>query len=128
MKAVPARRACAKQSIHPSTSWHVFLKEACDFVKRNGILAAAVVEIGVARAGDDEKLLVLRVLAVLHHVGVSVFAEIAGVSRVAVDDQDRGADLIGVLQDGLIDEALAADDVPAAVGVEGTGMIAALCL
>ena len=41
-------------------SWHVFLKEALELVKRNGVLAAAVVEIGVARAGDDEKLLVFR--------------------------------------------------------------------
>ena len=42
-----------------------------------------------------------------------------------MDNEDRAADLIAVLQDRLIDEALAADDVPAAVGVQGTGVIAA---
>ena len=71
----------------------------------------------MARAGDEHQLFVLRVFAVLHHVGISVFAEVAGVRRVAVDDQDRRADLVGVLEYRLVEEALAADDVPASVGV-----------
>ena len=42
-----------------------------------------------------------------------------------MDDEDRAADLIAVLQDRLIDKALAADNIPTAVGVQGTGMVAA---
>ena len=43
-----------------------------------------------------------------------------------MDYEDRAADLIAVLRDRLIDEALAADDVPAAVGIEGTSMVTTL--
>ena len=39
--------------------------------------------------------------------------------------QNRRADFIGILQDRLIDKALAADDVPAAVGVERSCVIPA---
>ncbi len=39
--------------------------------------------------------------------------------------QHRAADLVDVLQDRLVQEGHAADDVPAVVGVQGTGMVAA---
>ena len=66
-------------------------------------------------SGDDHQFLVIRILAVSDHVGIGVTAEITGVGVLAVNQKDRTADLIGVLKDRLVDETLAADDVPAAV-------------
>ena len=40
-----------------------------------------------------------------------------------MDDEDSGADLIGILEDGLIQEGQGADGVPALVGVQGAGMV-----
>ena len=68
-------------------------------------------------ARNDHQFLVVRILAVFDHVRISVPREIAGVRLLAVDYEDRAADVITLLQDRLIYEALAADDVPASVGV-----------
>ena len=76
--------------------------------------------------GDDHEFLVVRVFAVFDHVGIGVFAEIAGMGVLAVNQKDCASDLIGILKDRLVDKALAADDVPAAVGIQGTGVIASL--
>ena len=46
------------------------------------------------RAGDDIEFLVVRILAVLHHIGVGVAAHIAGMRLIAVDHQNGGADLL----------------------------------
>ena len=59
---------------------------------------------------------------------IGILAEIAGMCLVAMHHKHCGADLIGVFQDRLVQEGLAADDVPAAVGVERAYVIAALCL
>ena len=74
---------------------------------------------------DDHEFLVVRILAVFDHIGIGVTRKIAGMRLVAVDQEDCAADLIGVLKDRLIDKGLTADDVPAAVGIQGTGMVAA---
>ena len=83
-----------------------------------------VVQVGMHRAGDDEQFLVLRVGIALHHGGVGVPAEVAGVGLLAVDDKDGGADLIAVPQNGLIHKRHGAGHIPAAVGVQGPGVVA----
>lgn len=55
-------------------------------------------------AGDDEQLLIVGVGIVLHHVGKSILAEIAGVGLVPVDHQHGAADLVAVAQDGHVEE------------------------
>ena len=40
-----------------------------------------------------------------------------------MNDKDGGADLIGVLEDGLVQEGHGADGVPALVGVQGAGVV-----
>ena len=49
-------------------------------------------------------------------------------SLLAVDNEHRVPNLIGVLQNRLIHKGLASDHIPAAVGIQRTLMIAALCL
>ena len=82
-----------------------------------------IVQVRVHRAGDDQQLLVLRVRVPLHHMGIGVPAHVAGVGLLSVDDKDSGADLIGVLEDGLVQEGHGADGVPALVGVQGAGVV-----
>ena len=60
------------------------------------------------------------------HLGVS--AEIAGVRFLPMDNQDRAADLINVLQDRLIQKGHTSGHVPSAIGVQRSGMISSLCL
>ena len=50
-------------------------------------------------SGDQHQLLVIP-----FQLLEGVFAEIAGVSLVAVDEKDGASDLIAVLQDGMIQE------------------------
>ena len=77
------------------------------------------------RIGNDHQFLVVRIFAVFYHVGIGIAAEIAGMGFFTMDQKHRRANLIGVLQNRLIDEALTADDIPAAVGIERAGMITA---
>lgn len=79
-----------------------------------------VVKVRVNSIRDEQQLLVVP-----RQLGKSVLAEIAGVGLLAVHNQDGAADLVGIGQDGLIHKGHTADDVPATVGVEGPGMIAA---
>lgn len=80
------------------------------------------------RACDYQQLFVVRVGVVLYHRGVGVAAEVAGVCLFAVHDEHRAADFVAVLEYRLVEERLAARDVPAAVGVQRTRVIAALRL
>ena len=83
-----------------------------------------VVQVGMHRAGDDEQLLVLRIGVALHHGGIGVPAEVAGVGLLTVDDQNSGADLVAVPENGLVHKRHGAGHIPAAVGVQGPGLIA----
>ena len=71
----------------------MFGEETLQPVKRDGVRFAAVIKIRMRRAGDDQKLLVVRIFAVPEHRGVGVPAEIAGVRGVPVDEKHRTADL-----------------------------------
>ena len=102
----------------------MFCKEALQLIKGNGILSAAVIQIGVNGTRNDQQFFVVRVLAVLCHSRVCVLRKVAGMRLLPVHDQHSASNLITVLQDGLIQERFAADHVPAAVGVEAAGMIA----
>ena len=66
----------------------------------------------------EEKVVIQQakpVLAVCDHICVCVFAEVAGMRRLSVDDQNRGTDLSGIRQDRLIDKTFASDHVPPSV-------------
>ena len=102
-------------------SLQIGLEKALDLIKGDNL--QIIVQIRMHRAGDDEQFLILRVLVSLHHMGVSVPAHVAGVGLLSVDDKDSVADLIGVLEDGLIQEGHGADGVPALVGVERAGVV-----
>ena len=102
----------------------MLLKEALYFVEWNDVPVTAVVEIGVYRVRNDHQFFVVCVFAVFDHVGIGITAEIAGMRLLAMDQKDCAADLIAVLKDRLINKGFAADDVPAAVGIQGTGMVA----
>ena len=86
--------------------FQVFLTEILQFIKWDRALAAAVIKIGVGSTRNEEQFLVFGVLAVLHHVSIGVPAKVAGMGRIAVHHQNRRANLIGVLQDRLIDTSL----------------------
>ena len=113
---------------HLIISFQVLCKERLQLIKRNRVLAAAVIKIGVDCVGNDHQFLISGVLAVLDHGRIGVAAEIAGVCFVAVDQKDRAADLVGVLQNRLIHERLTSDHIPPAVGVQRAGMIASVSL
>ena len=89
----------------------MFGEKCIQLVERDGIFSTAIVEIGVDGTGDDHEFLVVRVFAVFDHVGIGVFAEIAGMGVLAVNQKDGAAYLIAVLKDGLIDEGLTYSDV-----------------
>ena len=71
-----------------------------------------VVKVHVGGAGDDHEFLVGA-----GQQAEGVLAEIAAVGLLAVDEEDGILDLAGPGQQGLVQEALAADDVPPVVGV-----------
>ena len=91
----------------------------------NGIVSfpAAVVEIGVDSVRDDQQLFIVRVLAILDHVGIGITAEIAGVGLLAMDDQNGATNFVAVLENRLVHEGFAGDHVPTTVGIQRTGMI-----
>ena len=89
--------------------------ESFELAKRDRVFTASVIKVSMYRVGNDHQLFVVGVLAVLYHIVISVFTEIAGVSLFAVDYQYGASYLVRVSQDRLVHKALAADDVPAAV-------------
>ena len=74
-------------------------------------------------ARNDEKLFVVP-----FELGKRVAAEIAGMSLFAVYDEHRAPDLSRIRQNGHVQKGERGRDVPTAVGIERTEMIAALCL
>ena len=93
------------------------MEEGFDFIEGDDV--HPVVQVGVAGAWDDHQFLVIAL-----QFFESVFAEVTGVGFLAVDDQDGVADLPGVREQGHIYEGKAAGHVPAAVGVQGTLVVA----
>lgn len=106
-------------------SAQVFGEERLQLVEGDRVLAAAVIQVGVHSIRDDQQFLVVRVRVVLDHGGVGVAAEIAGMGLLTVHHQHRAADLVDVPQNRLVQERHASDHVPSAIGVQGTGMVAA---
>ena len=84
-------------------------------IKRNRILSASVIQIRMDCIRDDQQLLVICIRVILHHCGISIAAEIAGMGFLPVHDKDCAADLIAVLKDRLVHKGHAADHIPAAV-------------
>ena len=102
----------------------IFGEKCFQFIEGNRIFPAAVIEIGMDSSGNDHQFLVVRVPAAIDHIGIGITAEIAGMGVLAMNQENSAADLIRVLEDRLVDEGLTADHVPAAVGIQGAGMIA----
>lgn len=59
-------------------------------------------------ARNEQQFFVVRIAAPSHHISIGIFAEIAGMSLLPVDDEDCAADFTGILQNGLIEEGHAA--------------------
>src|SRR5699024_7531503 len=110
---VPSIRTCRLDGTFLPVSDQVLAEEGLHLVKGDDV--HPVVQVGVDRAGDEVQLLVGGVGVALDHVGKGVPAQIAGVGLVAVDEQHRAADLVGILEDGLVQEGHGAGDVPALV-------------
>lgn len=97
--------------------FQMFHIECHDLVERN--LVEVVVEVHMAGAGDDEEFLV-----VAGELLEGVFAEVAGMGLFAVDEKDGAADFTGVGHYRHVQEGEGRGDIPAAVGVEGTAVVA----
>ena len=63
--------------------------------------------------GDKEKLLIIGIRIILYHLGIGVFAEIAGMSFFAVYHEDGTADFIAVSQNRHIEIGLITGHIPA---------------
>ena len=87
-----------------------------------------VAQVGVYCSWDNQKFLIFRIRIALHHSGLGIPAEVAGVSFPAMNHQYCRADLVAVPEDGLVHKRHDAGYIPAAIGVQRTGVIAALCL
>ena len=77
--------------------FQILPKELLQFIKGNRALSAAVIQIRMNRIRNDQEFLVVCIRVILHHGGISVTAEIAGVGLLPVHDQDRVSNLIAVL-------------------------------
>ena len=80
-------------------------------------------------SGDDKQLFVaffdtFSNYMLPGHALKGIFAEVAAVGLLAVDKKHRSLNLTCPGQKGLVQEALAADDVPAVIGVAAALVIA----
>ena len=110
----------------------ILSEEGFDPVVRNHA-GDIVIEIDVGRAGDYQHLLVALDCALSYHFAARhtlecIFAEIAAVRLLAVDKQHGILDFLRPAEQGLIEETLASDDVPAVVGIAAALVIAAFSL
>ena len=67
----------------------IFSEEFCQPVKGNVILVTAVVQIGVAGSGDNDKLLVVASQPL-----EGILAKVAGVGFFSVENHDRIPDFV----------------------------------
>ena len=77
-----------------------------------------VVKVGVDGIGDNHQFFVsdghaLAVWILARHLFEGVLREVAAVGLLAVDEQDGRLNLVRPCQQGLVEERLTADDVPA---------------
>ena len=93
------------------------LEELLDLVEGDNILP--VIKVGVDSSGEDQQLLIGGIGAILHHIGVGVLTEVAGVGLLTVDHQHSAADLAAVAQDGHVKEGQGGGGVPPVIGIEG---------
>ena len=98
-------------------SSHIFRKKLLQLIKRDGVLPAAVIQICVDCIRDDQQLFVICIRVILHHCGISIAAEITGMCFLPVHDKDCAANLIAVLQDGLVHKGHTANHIPATVRI-----------
>ena len=82
---------------------------------------------------DDKQFLVAFFGAFPYHMPSGhalegIFAEVAAVSLLAVNEKHRSLNLLRPGKKGLVQEALAADNVPAVIGVATALMLAAWSL
>ena len=87
----------------------------------------------MGRPGDDKEFLVPFFCTLSYdmlpcHPLEGIFAEIAAVCLLAMDEKHGSINLCGPGQQRLVQETLAADDVPAVVGVAAALVIASGCL
>ena len=97
----------------------VLLEERRDLVERD--LLHVVVEVRMARAGDDHEFFV-RALELLE----GTLAEVARMGFLAVNDEHWAFDFTRVGKQRHVHEGERTRRVPTLVGVQGTRMIAAL--
>ena len=99
--------------------FQICFKETLNFVVGN-YAGNIVVEVNMGGSGDDHQFLVAA-----SKEAIGILAEIAAVGLLTVDEQNRILDFTRPGKQGLVQEALAADDVPAVVGVAAALVIAA---
>lgn len=76
--------------------------------------------------GDEKHLFVVCIGVILNHIGKSIPGETARVCLFPVDHQHSAADLITIMQNGLIEERHTVDHMPNVVGIQTAGVIATL--
>ena len=68
----PLRRRFPKFISFHSLLLQILNEERLQFVERNSVLAAAVIEVGVDSIRNDHQFFVIRILAVFEHVRIGV--------------------------------------------------------
>lgn len=76
--------------------------------------------------GDEKHLFVVCIGVILNHIGKSIPGEITRVCLFPVDHQHSAADLIAIMQNGLMEERHTVDHMPNVVGIQTAGVIATL--
>ena len=97
----------------------VFLEESFHLVERNNS-GDIVIEIHMGGSWDDKQFLVAFFGAFSNHMPSGhalegIFAEVAAVSLLAVDEKHRSLNLLRPGKEGLVQKTLAADNVPAII-------------
>ena len=93
-------------------------EERFNFVERN--LLKVIVKVCMHSVWHDEQFLVVSFQLFEH-----IFAEVAGMGVLAMDEEHSRADLVSIRQNGLVDERERGCHVPSVVGAEGAFVVAA---
>ena len=86
---------CSRRGrLPPFPLFQISLKKSLQFLPRDVVSLAAVVEVAVGGVRDNHKLLVRGELAAGNHVVVGGLVHVAAVRFFAMDDEDCRADFV----------------------------------